>query len=537
MACGAAASSLQLLVPLSSAVIINQALPTGDFALLGWIAATLAVAMLVSAWARYGEIASTLVLRERLSIELQRDLFDHVQHLPIAFFKNHGSGYLMSRIAGDADTAIEFPTGLTSLGRSFVWLGAAFVLVPVLHPVIGLVVMAVIPLYVAILVTFKQRIKDQFADVQERTAATSRELHEALTGLAETKVYGHEKRRGRSFVESLAAKARSRIRGRLLMALSGHSTQLVLLGVSLFILVFGGFEVIRGNFTLGELVALNALTGYLLTPVSQLVSQAFQMHRSLAAIERLEAILDQSTEATRSRGLVPSRQARGRLTFSDVAFSYRPGEPVISNVNLVVEPGQTILFQGPSGVGKSSLMSLVPRLYEPSSGSISLDGTPLTKLDLRWLRQQIAFVSQDTFLFSTSVRENLRVGRPDASNEAVRDAAQQANALEFIDAMPDGFDTLVGERGCRLSGGQRQRIAIARALLRGATILILDEATSAVDRQTESSVYEALERLMKGRTTLVVAHHVEAFEGRIDRIIDVVDGRIHERPTPIALAS
>ena len=521
---GAVSSALQLLVPLSSAVIINRALPQGDVRMLFGIAAILGATTLVSLGAAYGEFHYSAVFRERAVVELQRDVFRLLQRLPYTYFKTHDSGYTMSRLANDSETAVDMAAGLTQLGRSLSWFGAAFILVPVLHPIIGLVVILVIPLYITIQVKFNSRIRDQFRDVQEHTAQVSRELYESLNGVYETKSYAAEGYRLRRYIGRLATRARSLVRGRQLMALGGHSTQVVVVGVSLFILVYGGFEVIRGRLSLGELVALNALVGYLLMPVNSLVRQGFQVQRSLAAVERLEEILELPVEPR--GGVRPSRPARGHLHLSGVEFAYRPGEPVLRGIDLDVAPGETVLFLGPSGVGKSSLLSLLPRFFVPTAGSLTLDGRPLADYDLTWLRRQIAFVSQDSFLFSDSVFQNLRLGRPGATRQEVVEAARAAEALDFITALPDGFDTQVGERGCRLSGGQRQRLAIARALLKDAPILILDEATSAVDRSTETALHRALERLMAGRTTLIVAHHADAFLERVDRVYHLDGGRL-----------
>ncbi|MCP4589974.1 MAG: ABC transporter ATP-binding protein, partial [bacterium] len=377
---------------------------------------------LLSLAAAYGELYFGAVFRDRLSLELQRDLFEHVPHLPSPLFKSHNSGYVMARITSDSDAAVSFPARLTGLGRNMVWLGAAFFLVPALHPIIGLVVVLVIPLYVAILVGFKRRIKDQFSVVQERTALASRELHESLVGVYETKAYGAEADRARRFVRRLAEKARSLVRGRCLMALAGHSTQVVVLIVSLFILIYGGAEVMRGRLSLGELVALNALVGYLLVPVNSLVNQGFEMQKSLAAVERLNEILEQPGEFGKRGGRIRARRARGHLRFSGVHFHYHVGEPVLREVDFEVQPGETVLFLGPSGVGKTSLMALLPRFYDASAGQIYLDGRPIGELDLRWLRNQIAFVSQDTFLFSDSVFNNIRIGSPTATREQVRSA-------------------------------------------------------------------------------------------------------------------
>jgi len=536
MFCGAASSALQLLVPLSSIVIINRVLPQRDFELLGVVAAALAGATVLSLLAGYGETYFGTILRERMSLELQRDAFEHLQRLPFSFFKTHDTGYMMSRMINDPESAVDFPAGLTSLGRNLVWLGAAFLLVPAMHPIIGLVMALVIPLYVGLLVIFNRRIKERFAVVQEETAKASRDLFESLTGIYETKAYTREGFRARRYVRALAAKLRSLVHGRRVMTLASHSTQAIVAVVTLFMLTFGGAEVMRGRLSLGELVALNALVAYLLLPINGLVQQAFTMQRSMAALERLNEILGLPPEQ-RHRGHRPAGKAEGRLHFSDVSFRYPGGDTILQGVSFEVDPGETVLFVGPSGEGKSSLMSLLPRFYAPESGRIYLDGRPIDDLDLDWLRRQIAFVSQDTFLFSDTVFNNIRIGRIDASREEVREAARLANALDFIEALPNGLDTKVGERGCRLSGGQRQRIAIARALLRQAPILVLDEATSAVDRETEQAVYEALDRLIQGRTTLVVAHHSEAFLHQVDRMFEVRGGRVHEvRMTDLKVA-
>jgi ABC-type multidrug transport system fused ATPase/permease subunit len=527
MFCGASSSALQLLVPLSSIVIINRVLPQRDFQLLGVMTAVLAGSAVLSLLAGYGETYFGTILRERMSLELQRDVLEHLQRLPFFFFKSHDTGYMMSRMINDPESAVDFPAGLTSLGRNLVWLGAAFILVPAMHPIIGVVIALVIPLYVGLLVIFNRQIKERFAVVQEETAKASRDLFESLTGIYETKAYTREGFRARRYVRALAVKLRSLVRGRKVMALASHSTQAMVVVVSLFMLTFGGAEVMWGNLSLGELVALNALVGYVLLPINGLVQQVFVMQRSMAALERLNEILGLLQEP-RHHGRRPDKQAEGHLRFSNVSFRYPGGVTILRGVDFEVNAGETVLFVGPSGEGKSSLMSLLPRFYTPERGRIYLDDRPIDELDLDWLRHQIAFVSQDTFLFSDTVLNNIRIGRIDASREEVLKAARLANALEFIEMLPDGLDTRVGERGCRLSGGQRQRIAIARALLRQAPILVLDEATSAVDRETEQALYEALDRLMQGRTTLVVAHHSEAFRHQVDRTFEVRGGRVQE---------
>lgn len=525
--CGALSGLLQLALPLSSAVLINRILPDRDFGLLLWLTAGVATATILSSALTYGEFYFSAVFRERAYLELQRDLFEHIQKLPVPYFKHHDSGTIMSEVANDTSVASDLLTGLTSLGRNSTWLFSAVFLLPAFDPIIGIVLCLVIPLYAATLAVFNQRIKHQFSVVQERTAKSSRELYESLSGIYETKAYSAELRQARRYVNSLVSKTRSLIHGRQLMTFGGHTTQLIVLLVSVFILTYGGAKVMRGQLSLGALVALNTLAGYLLLPISGLVNQGFQVQRSLAAIERLSRTFSLPTEP-HGQGITLRRPARGHLRFDRVTFQHEGGSPILCDVKIDIQPGETVLFLGPSGAGKTTLVGMLPRFFEPIAGEILLDGRPLWDFDIRSLRRQFAFVSQDTFLFSDSVFNNIRIGKPDADREEILEAARQANAWDFIMGLPDGFDTQVGERGCRLSGGQRQRIAIARALLKGAPILILDEATSAVDKETESAVYEALNRLMKGRTTLVVAHHADAFLHRIERIFLVKDRSVVE---------
>ncbi len=525
--CGAAASALQLLLPLSTILIINRIVPRRDAMLLAEVVAALAVATVLSLAASFAESVLASALRERMVLELQRDLFAHLQRLPFGFFKSHETGYTMARVSYDPDGAVDFAVGLTAIGRSVVWFGAAFLLVPAISWAIGLILALVIPLYAGVLVIFHRRIKERFVEVQEATALASRELFESLTGVFETKACAREGFRARRYVRMAVARARSLVRGKRAMELANSALQVAMGGVSLIVVAYGTGEVLGGKLSLGEVIALSSLVAYVLVPVNGFVQQIFVFQRSRAAVERVEEILAVPAEEP-SKGRWPAQPAAGRLRFEDVGFSYDGERAVLGHVTFEIQPGETVLFLGPSGQGKTTLMSLVPRFYLPTEGRIWLDGQAIDSLDLAWLRSQVAYVSQDTFLFSDTVLGNIRLARPEATAEEVWEAARLANATEFVRELPEGLATIVGERGCRLSGGQRQRIAIARAVLRQAPILILDEATSAVDRATEGSVHQALARLIEGRTTLVVAHHAEAFLSRVDRVFEVQNGAVRE---------
>ena len=530
VACGAISSALQLLLPLSSVVIINKVLPAQDFGLLFKVAAILAVSILLSMLAAYGQFYFSAVFRERMALELQRDLLEHVLRLPVRFFRTHDDGYLMSRILGDSEQAIEFTAGLTTVGRTLIWLLTATVLVPSFHLTIGLGILAIIPLYVVVLMVFNSKIRRQFTVVQERSARSSRELHQALAGVNEIKAYCAEKFRTRRYLSTVIQRTRSLISGRQLMALAQYSTQIIVVAVSLFILVFGGMAVMKGTLSLGGLVALNALAGYVLTPVNDTVNQVFSAQKSLAAIERLNEVLNREHEGASSLGARPLQAVRGQLRFEKVRFDYDPAEPVLRGVDLEILAGETVLLIGPSGEGKTTLVSLLPRFFDPDHGCILLDNRPVERIRLHQLRSQIAFVSQDTFLFSDSIYNNIRLGRPAASREEVLEAARLAKVQDFAEKFEQGLDSEVGERGCRLSGGQRQRISIARALLKNAPILILDEASSAVDGETEAVLHEALSELMHERTTVIIAHHASNFLDQVDRVLELKNGILRQVP-------
>lgn len=532
--CGGISSLLQLTVPLATVLIINDVLPNKNLGLLVKVSVGMGLATLGSIVASYLEFYFASLYRERAAIRLGLTLFNHIQSQPYLFFKKHESGYIMSRISNDANAALDVVAVMTGIGRSFVWLISGLILLPTFHTKLGLLVIAVIPIYFRLLLWFNKKTKDAFLVVSEKTAAQSRELYESLTGVYETKAYGAQKYRARRYVKAAIERARIQIRARMLMNGGGQVTQIITLLISLFVIAYGGAAVISGSLSLGALVGINTLAAYLLVPINRIVQQSLQIQQALASIERIEQL--QSFPGEQAAAARSSRpRARGRLDYDGVCFAYEDRPPVLNDVRFTVRPGEVILLAGRSGVGKTTLINMLLRFLEPTSGNIFLDGRDIGNLPLSYLRSQVALVSQDIFLFSDSIRNNIRIGNLAASDQEIIEAARLANALEFIEGLPEKFETQVGERGARLSGGQRQRIAIARALIRNAPILILDEATSAVDQQTEMAVHDALRQLMEGRTTIIIAHHASAFVGHVDRIFSLENGRLTVHAAPLAM--
>lgn len=520
--CGGLSSAFQMVVPLATIEIINRVIPQKDFHLLMKLAVVVALAAVGAVLTAYLEAHFASVFRERAAIKLEVQLFEHIQGQPYRFFKQNESGYIMSRLFNDASNTMEVVTSMTTFGRTLVWLLSGLVLLPIFHLKLGLLIVAVLPLYLCLLWWFNRRTKEAFITVSEKTALTAREMYESMAGIYETKAYCAQKYRARRYAAATIDRGRVLLRARALMAAGEQTTQIVTMLVSLIVLTYGGAAVMTGQLSLGTLIGFNAVAVYLLFPINNLVQQTLRAQRALAAIERTEVwmALD-SEEQERAAGL---ERARGHVRYQEVSFAYDGRPPVLQRVDFEVRPGEVVLLTGASGAGKTTLVNLLPRFLEPSRGTVYLDGVPTRRLPLRYLRRQIAFVSQDTFLFSDSISNNIRLGNSSVSDRDVYEAARLANALEFIEAMPDKFDTQVGERGARLSGGQRQRIAIARAIVRDAPILVLDEATSAVDPETEAAVHEALCTLMKNRTTIIIAHHSSAFIEHVDHAFTLEGG-------------
>ena len=314
----------------------------------------------------------------------------------------------------------------------------------------------------------------------------------------------------------------------------GAGGTILTLAINLAILGFGGYLVIQGGTSLGTLIAMRTLFGYVFQPAILLSSSVGTIQKSLGAADRIYAFLDEQPVVQERVGARVPRDVGGAITFHDVTFQYEPGRPVLEKISLATHPGEAIAIVGPSGAGKTTLINLLARFYDPTEGVIALDGVDLRELTLAGLRSQIGFVFQDTFLFSSTIRENVAFGRPGATEAEIVAALRAAQAWEFVEQLPGGLDTRVGERGVRFSEGQKQRLAIARALLRDPRILILDEPTSALDARSEHLLQSALDILMRGRTTFVIAHRLGTVQ-RADRVIVLDRGRIVEEGPHAAL--
>ena len=464
--------------------------------------------------------------------DVRNQVYRHLQRLSLRFYEDKQTGQLMSRTVNDS-TLIEqlvahaIPDVLINV---LMFVGVTAVLVSMSWQ-LALLSMLPIPLIVLAMRGFAKYVRPAFRQRQVELGELNAVLNDNITGIREIQAFTREGTEGDRVWHRIVRHRDSLLHALKLMAVFHPSVEFTASLGTIVLIYFGGRLVFDGSLPVADLVAYFLYLELLYQPVRALSNVWENIQQALAGADRIAELLDQEPDVDERRdALVLPRRVEGAIRLEDVSFRYARGEPVLRSIDLDIAPGSVVALVGPTGVGKTTLSMLIPRFYDVTEGAITIDGHDVRDLTLESLRRQISIVLQDVFLFHGTVRENILFGRGDASDVDMLDAARIANADEFIDQLPDGYDTLIGERGVKLSGGQRQRLAIARAVLRDAPILILDEATSSVDTETELLIQQALERLMVGRTTLVIAHRLSTIRNA-DRIVVLQEGRIAEQGT------
>lgn len=456
-------------------------------------------------------------------------LYDHVQHLPLRYFQDKQTGELMSRVINDTQNfeqllAHALPTIVVN-GLMFI---GVFILLFTMNTTLALYTLIPIPLLLWMVLKFSKISRPLFRQAQERIGEVNSVLQDNFTGIKEIKSFTQEKYETKRTGKSISNYTKAILHALKLSNAFHPGIEFVSSIGTVIVIYFGGKLALSGSLPLEDLVAFLLYLGLFYQPVTSFGQINEGLQQALGSAERVLELINQEPEVMEQPDAVEITRARGDIEFRNVSFRYVDKIPVVSNISFKVKSGQTIALIGATGVGKTTIASLIPRFYDPTLGKILIDDIDIKKIGLTSLRKQISFVSQDVFLFNGTVKENILYGFPEATDEEVYAAAKAANAHEFILELENGYDTNVGERGVKLSGGQKQRISIARAILKDAPILILDEATSAVDTQTERLIQEALSKLKVNKTAVVIAHRLSTIQ-EADQIIVLKEGEIIER--------
>lgn len=531
------ASLVGLLFPLLIRNLLNTAFAPGANAddaraLLDRTALSIGVLVLVQAVFNYTRTYQLGRVGEAVVADLRKDLFSHLLTLPVRFFEERQTGEMTSRLTSDVSTVqAAVSQALAQLVNQAINLLGGLLVLFYLDVRLTLVMLTVVPAVAFAAAFFGRRLRRVSTDFQDRVAAANASAEEAIQGIRVVKSFTAERFERQHYAAAIDDSFEQALRRVALRSL--FVPAVILFGfVGIGVVVwYGGRLAISGAMQSGDLVGFLLITLFVAGSVGSFTGLWAQLQEAIGASRRIFELLDETTDLEEPADPVVPERVEGHVEFEEVSFGYPDRQAaVLRGISLKARPGEVVALVGPSGAGKSTMVSLISRFFDPQQGRITLDGIDIRRMPLGFLRSQIGWVPQETQLFSGSIAANIRYGSPDATEEEVRSAARAANAAEFIDELDEGYATLVGERGVKLSGGQRQRVAIARALLKDPRILILDEATSSLDSESEALVQAALEVLMRGRTTFVIAHRLATVKGA-DTILVVDSGRIVQRGT------
>lgn len=493
------------------------------------VASVLIVLSAVKGFSVYAQTSITSRIGYRIAHALRRELFSHLQRLSLAFHKRSRSGELLTKVTSDTnsvrDAFSEF--ALTLVTETLTLIGMIVVMFA-MNFELSLVVLSTFPILTIISVYRFRRIRDSARKVRKAEGNLAARVSETLHAIALVKAFGRERYETERFESESSETLNESIRTARLEAASSRAADIVNAIGTFAVLVFGSLQALRGHITPGSLLVFVAYMNSLYVPIRTLAKLSAKLSRAFVSAGRISETLGIEPEREDSPGAIEATALRGDISFRNVNFDYGAGKPVLRNLSFDIATGQRVALLGRSGAGKSTIISLLLRLYEIEDGAILIDGINVKDYKRESLRQQIAIVMQDSVMFGASVRENIAYGKVDASDEEIIRAARAANAHEFISQLEDGYDTVIGERGGTLSGGQRQRIAIARAFVRSAPILVLDEPMTGLDVESEAAVRDALNRLMRGKTCLAITHDLAA-AATADRVLLLEDSRIVEQ--------
>ena len=479
------------------------------FAILNFAVAAVAVIAVVGAISSYVERYMTTSVSQWVAHDLRRTLYNHIQRLSLTEYDETRTGDLISRVTSDIEAIQDFINSalLGMLVSAFTLLGMIAVMLYI-NWRFTLIALSVAPALFLVVLYFTRRIKKTSRAVRKKESELLSIVEEVLTSIRVVKAFAREDYEERKFASQSRDNLETALQARSIKAKLSPVVEVIVAMGTCLVLWYGARLALSGQLSAGLLIVFLLYLGKMYKPMRELSKMTDTVSKAAVGYERIQEVLEIES---RVRDLPRAQKAprlKGKIEFEGVSFSYDENNPVLKNISFKIEPGQVAAVVGPSGTGKTTIISLIPRFYDPRSGQVRIDGRDVRQFTMKSLREQISFVLQDTLLFRAPIWENIAYGKPGASRAEIMRAAKVANAHEFIDKMPEGYDTMLGERGVTLSGGQRQRIAIARAVIRDTPILVLDEPTAGLDAASEEAVIEALDRLMKNRTTVLIAHHL-----------------------------
>jgi ATP-binding cassette subfamily B multidrug efflux pump len=502
-----------------------------DPAGLLWTMVLLFGVYVLGALATRGQVYQVGAIGQSVLASFRERIFDRLQHLPLRYFDRRPAGDLMSRVTNDVDTLNQlFSQGISQLVGSMFSLVGILVAMLILDRNLALVSFTIIPVMVGATLYFARRARKAFRLTRETVGDVTAGIQEDIVGVREAQAFNRTEENIARFRERNAANRDANVQAVAITSAFSPAINVLSTLATALVIGYGGYLVFSGSLTVGILVAFLIYVQQFFRPV-QLASQFYtQAQSALAGSERIYSILDEEPEPLDALDAPKLESIEGRISFENTTFAYEPGRPVLRDVDVEIEPGMTVALVGPTGAGKTTMASLIPRFYDVSEGAVKIDGRDVREFARKDLRSRMGIVLQEPFLFSGTIAENIGYGRLGATSEEIKDAARAAQAHDFIVALPDGYDTTLGEGGGSLSQGQRQLLSFARALLADPRILILDEATSNIDTRTEALIQRALTTLLKGRTSIVIAHRLSTVRNA-DMILAIRDGRIVERGT------
>ncbi|EIO1328887.1 ABC transporter ATP-binding protein [Listeria innocua] len=529
--CAVLAAILELAFPVAVNHVIDTLLPGKDFGLIITAALALLFFYILNTFMQYIVTYFGHMLGLNIETDMRRDLFSHLQKQPFSFYDNQKTGKLMSRMTTDLFEIGEVAHhGPEDIFISIMSLFGAFFLMLNINVKLAISTFILVPILTVLIVYFNKRMTKVTTGIFKDLGNFNAGVENAISGVRVVQAFANEPHEKGRFAVLNQAYRKSKLMFYKVMGLSFSFNYFLMRLISLFALLFGAYFTINGEISYGEFVGFILLTNVFIRPIEKINNVIESYPKGFAGFKRFLEVMDTEPAIQDEKDAKPASAFRGDIEYKDVSFEYSDGKNVLSHINLSIKAGETVAFVGPSGAGKTTICNLLPRFYDVSDGEITIDAENIKHFTLPSLRAQIGVVQQDVFLFSGTVRENIAYGKLDASNEEIEHVVKLAHLSKVVEEMPDGLDTIIGERGVKLSGGQKQRLAIARMFLKNPPILILDEATSALDTETEQVIQASLEELAEGRTTLIIAHRLATIK-HADRIIVVNETGIAETGT------